>query len=424
MSIYFFSARDQQITALTGAKAIVLPEELASEVFSRLQRVLKEGGDGQNLAEALSQHFEENSGVVELVEEFDHFRCLSASKIAAFLYVWNFLLRINFAASTARQVGAGKFSSHPVFREVVRYWSQVAIFHEGAFPFVEAHTIVARRRGETPSWLLYGDEIDRAVRELDRLPEELKLDADALARRVGQIVDATYVSRVLGDPHLERQNPAPVSHARLTILVCKLLYPLVVRPGVWPRLLYVLRRYVREIALYLVWRSRGPGDEMASAGVLPGVISEGVLIDPIGFAAGRVALESQEAPYAEPRHQMLSNLLWHCLSRLAVGIALRRRGLGLDVVYRYFDALRRFTMKWSTKGAGASVELRGIDHDILARIEGLVANAMERSPSAQLRAVEAVAIEITNKWAGSKPVVEADGDHPIRFALNCSYIHI
>jgi hypothetical protein len=124
-----------------------------------------------------------------LVEELNHFRCISKSRVASLFHLRQFLVRIGFSETIRRQFRQGNPKHCRAFLEVVKYWLDYAEFHYVSMPWIEAqHLYVTDQGREDFSSPLYEARIADVLKQLI----QSNVDKNESFFRVANIIDNLY----------------------------------------------------------------------------------------------------------------------------------------------------------------------------------------------------------------------------------------
>jgi hypothetical protein len=192
----------------------------------------------------------------------------------------------------------------------------------------------------------------------------------------------------------------------------------------WPRLFKIFVSNFGAIVPYLLTRFRLSSNARIATGALPAFLSGDLTIDPVGFTTGRSFLPSQEASFVHHGDKARCDLLWHILSRLAVGRVLMSVGIESDRMLLYFSALRRFHEEWAPKAAVAMNIVSELDFEIFLALEGAFLSTPLNHNEGMEKLLSLGLTLFQRFCAEEKEALLEDAESGLPKALNCTYMQI
>lgn len=470
MALYFFSeartdSGEGKIEAFTGVKSIVLPGISYDE---GLRRMFSDGGSTPEAATIISRleaFFVSEGREPFFREEYDHFRCLSASLIAGLFHLRNVLLRIAYSATTVsdipryRRGTSARLPRRRVHADVAAYYLEYGLFHAVAFPLVEAHALLdplvraskercdhvrppgaPRSRGRLPSANLpYSPKVTEC---LDQLRASGITSAAVGHGTVAKAIDAEFLRKLRTSDETPTATPSLEAELDRIALVrwagAFLTLPLR-RPHSWRPIARMVWSNLRLIKPYVFGRllpshdrdHRSADTEAApNTGAVPGILTGGMTVDPAAFTSRndqREYMPSQELSFEHTRDRSLSDMLWHCIATVAISVRLLREGAEPTQIADLIQTQRSFMGTWKPEGADVQREfLADLHLDLIDE----AARWNDRNGSRPLTS-RAAATSIARCgrelfaawWEAAGSVLDED-EEAFSAAINCYYIHV
>jgi hypothetical protein len=434
MSLYFASGGPRfGIRALCGLKCIVLrAEELTQcRALITLDRTASTVTIPE-LVRRLLDCFDQGSVPDEFLEEYDHFRCVSASRAAAAFHARNVILRFAFSGTNCTALPRLAIQPCRVYREVVRYSLDYAAFYAAALPWLEAHHQLTSGSVGLPDVPLLSENLQSSMDYLGRLIDPSR--AAPMYDIVGRLIDAAFARRHYdcrrrsasetwgAIPQRHPLHPVPFRAYASDILRTLLL------PAAWRPAQRVLSKRTRTSLRYVfgrLWQNDSRRYGSRATAPLPAVLCDRLFIDPVGFEEGQPFLPRQEADFHNRSQKAQSDLLWRVLNRAAICSFFVRNQVPEGDVRVYFKLLRDFLRKALHRQV--SVEaiqiLAAIDNDILdwaVAARGLVG----RRDADTRREISHWAVAFFNLTRSANRDLLADEASGFGQALNASYMHL
>lgn len=433
MSIYFFSAKQHEIKALTGIKAIVLPKEDLDEGLQLFFGPRYDKREDIDLREELINVFLRDHVPEHFKEEYDHFQCLIHSNIANVFHINHLLLRLCYSSFTIRKsqlLIQGKLRPSRVHREVLRYFRNYTLFHFVAYPYVETHFLLTAdsKQNFEENGIIYGKRIQKCMDKLENSQLLIKKDYTF----IGNIIDRNYwLLKQSGLENLLKQEFESFQYLKdrgsiriLLYLIGFEIFPLLIIPSLWPALIKVLLKNINRVYPYLLGRLFPESIIKGNMGALPGILSSDFTIDPAGFNTGQRELPSQEPVYSSEIAKKYADLLWHILSRIAVVYTMKSLGVDQSKIYSYFRMLRCFNERWAPFSINARMMMSSLDNSIIAEILHSPVEIRSIVSNGYLKTLSRVGVSFFNRTIDSFHNHLSDHESGLGDALNCSYMHI
>jgi hypothetical protein len=485
MSVYFFSeGSDGEKKAMAGVKAIVIPkceaklikkaiainkeEPWCSTLKNYLTNSLKKPeitSEKQNITPEEQEKAEKQKQVEQAFrEEYNHFRCLSNSKVAFFFHIRNIVLRLCYSSFNKKQnleqcfINSYFFDadcslkSRFLYREIIGYYIDFANFYYFALPLIEAHHIVLDEPLKEFKHYFYADRLETAkifltrqksFEEKDRTKAD-KFIADAVDRNYYMFFKTPDADNICPTKQLDLAEPinAVSTYEFITLVFSKKTNHLLYRPWLWflPlsqvffRNFKYLKNMVNSYFIGRLWPSVVAKD---NCGTLPGILADGIEIDPVAGVAGvtkfsrdNISMESQES-HLTPIEKMLSDLLWHILSRCAATFVYIKTGIPEKKIGDGFESSREFNTEWRAKSKSKEVQLllRRIDNKIITE----VADICKQEYSREEIIIELEKISLTMFHCAKEDIFNyMEINHlnkkeffsAFKHAVNCTYMHV
>lgn len=322
------------------------------------------------LADNFSALFASKEIPDHLVEEWKHFECISNSTFAAMFRLWNVLLRLSFSAACRRDFDRGAIPERRVYREALKYWRDYALFHYAAMPWVEAHYHLTNESSNPLASPLHETRVVKCLEFLE------KKEKDSISSAyIGSMMDAHYrlldgkTSDEIRGVRSEFTDAASLSSSRMMqfYMTGRSIFPVLMIPQGWPRMARILIFHSPRVLTYLLSRFNIVRGKTLRAGILPGILSEGITVDPMGFRTGERHVKSEEVPFTSVEQAASCNLLWHILSRLAVTRTLYELGTSEQDILLYFTLLRKFNCNWFPEADNATIAMSELDYDLVTK---------------------------------------------------------
>ena len=405
MSFYFFNTRNPgsnpQIQALAGIKGMIIQAELATAIQERLDEKLPHL-QGRDLALAYEAILEAAAVSSDVHEELEHFRIVSRAKSASLFHIRNLLTRAMFSAQNRSLDKVSVISKRNVYRSVLRYFDKYGRFHAVAFPIVEAHYAAShaeRKSDDNP--VVYSQAFQSWIARFS-CQETALSHAD-----VAELVDRCFVESVSGRPRLARSQ-VTTEVFLFAYVFADLIYP---HTG-WLQWVRILFTNLNLLFPYLLGRlfPGGSRDSGAQAALLPSLVSRGVMIDPVGFQAGKTALKSQEAKFGSPKAKERSDFLWYCFSRGTAVRVMSEQGASVVEIFRFLKCLRDYERQWHDQVIQDDLREQ-IDIELLHQAYGV-------------SDIDALETQLLGVYHLYLPLIEEFLEKGNRGLFNAAYIHI
>lgn len=419
-----------ELQAVTGVKAIVLPEEELKQGLQGFYKERDKKAPASQLIKELHKLSTQKDVPDYFVEEYDHFYCLALSATGSLFHIRNILLRQCFSAVNRTRVQAAELEPHPIYDDVVRYYLDYALFHYLAYPFLEAHALFAlgRRTWDTTRSYMYPERV-RACFEILR-PVFTKIPSMTDHKMIATWVDRNYVqskkSKALPPYAVEFDLNKKRPRDAWPRLIWSELTPFVFRPVLWVRTAKLVLNNLSRVWPYLVGRLFPSAvKESPNTGQVPALFSTDITIDPVGIDTEALALPSPEVDFIKPEDKLCSDLLWHVLSRHAIVYALRKRNFSVPYLHGYFEELCLFNERWRPMTKAANIKyVTPLDMDIIKKTEDHEYRKRSLFSRTLVHDLSSLAIDTYNESRKRflKPVGKEN--EALADALNCTYMHI
>jgi hypothetical protein len=432
MPIYFYTCKNDEIQALCGVKAIVIPAETANKLKERLDNIEQTKLSEKTLKEEFNRCLEEEFVSDELKEEYNHFKCLVHSKAAKLFYVRNFLLRLAYASYTRKRIIRPNVSPHPIFRDVLKYFIDYTFFHYAACPFIEGHAFFAAgkeqpEKGKDP---LYWERIKIARTFLYEYLKNLK-NNDSY-RRVGELVDRNFflLLRQPGETFAKLEYEPTIDQIYLKkfntyFWLHRMFGGLIKQPRLWINLGRAVLSKIKLVIPNIKNRFFPGSADSSHSPLLPTIIADKITIDPMmAFAYGKQSMHSHKRYYPAPLNGGLANMLWHILGRCAVIASFISLDMPEKNINKFFKNFIQFNKKWRSSAKDAEFQLRLLDTVIIEKLTEQYSKGTQHSPWDKIFCLERIALDIFKEFRGNSFFNLHDSSSPLNVALNCSYMHI
>lgn len=284
MSLYFFASEKDEIKALVGIKALIIPFDIASKIREKLDRIEQ---NKQTLETEFKNCLEKEIHSEELKEEYNHFKCLNHSKVAKFFYVRNVMLRHTYNSCVGKKI-TGLIQSHPVLKDVLAYWIDYAYFHYVAFPIIEGAYLrhSQEEKEKLEEQVLYESRIKKFLME-----KQGSLTAQEVPyRNIGRQLDRNFClllrggRKVLEDLEFKDTiNEKNSYFFKSSFLLFHMFASLLKRRAFWLNVGRALFKKAKFIYPHILARLLPGNDKKQTGGQLPSILSKEGAISPSGF---------------------------------------------------------------------------------------------------------------------------------------------
>lgn len=428
MSVFFFSFNDTEgsnkvgIKALTGLKSMVIPE-------IRLTRSLetyiadKEERTEDYYTDNLIRIFEQENVPDEYKEEWNHYSCVSRSRIASYLYVRNFVVR-NMYSSYLRKIYAKKnLPSVSIISNVLSYYYDHLLFHFVGYPWLEASYFI--EIGKKPTIPFRAQE-ERINKYIDLIASaKIRPSPESIARYVD--IDYALLSKYGGkefEENIQGGFPRRINDFAVgsTIFKNVLIYLILNYRG-YVSLNNFSIVHILNITSFMINRFMKNKKNVDRTSFVPGLLSGRHTIDPRGFRFRKKALESHEKRFYAKRDKAAADMLWHMTSRALLIRYLLDTRLSIDEIYAYFYFLNCFYAEWRPE-VGNSIDALYYIDDSLIRAVSSAGAGFFNDKTAVFSALVSIIGSLYKIFVAEFEEELEDPASGFPTALNCSYMHV
>ncbi|MBK8511684.1 MAG: hypothetical protein IPL56_05430 [Saprospiraceae bacterium] len=293
-------------------------------------------------------------------EEYNHFSCITQSKVSGFLHIRQVLNRINLSIANKDKIDNEKrLLPHKAFQHVVTYFIDYTKFHYIAYPFVENYFKLKDENNTNTEDLIYPERFQYIH---DYLKENKSLNEND----IGEIIDKYYIkdnAQKLKDKDVLHGIKNPTEFKKLIHLFIYDLLPILLSYKLIFRIFKIMLKNLDLVFPYIFGRIF-PKNIKLNTGKLPSMLYGKDQIDPVGFTTKQYRLKNTEVALTQSENAK-HLYIWFILSRFAVVYQLTKFGWSEYKLLNYFKMLKEFFREWQPLVNGSEIIASAIDVDII-----------------------------------------------------------
>lgn len=394
MSLYFFSESkvndEHYICALAGVKSIVLSPDVAASIEKKLTL------DTRNYYNLLCQSLKEHN----LDEELNHFDCLSKSFVAFIFHLRNFLLRLSYTNCLNKDINKLTKKSAIIYK-TINYFIEYASFHTISYGYIEAHHQILTDNETIEERSLYKDDIIKAMHNLKSSNNLKNLD-----ELTSKTIDSMFFSKLFG--------------GNIFWGVFTLLKHQIFDVHALPLMLRTLFNHFGIVIPYLFGRLFFKKIKTTNTGVLPGIISHNITIDPVAFTENKQSLNSQETPIKNHHDSKKAMFAWYLIKTAVTIFTLIENKQSKNQIVKYLSMINHFTLTWHPSEIKSEIHIGEIENRLIRLC--FEKFRLTKSKKEKANTIFNIYNDTYNHFISD--ILKEKNDSDLFCIINSSYIHI